>query len=1386
MFVSQLNACFNLVLRDDCLLLSSKKYVELRRNLKWLSRFHELGERTLIDKTSKSKNVYANLDEITLILRVHYKWLVKFVKTVLDLRGSLKFGEDCRSEMERLSAMIDTIDSSVTSVNDPFRKITKRMKKYLATPLPFSSEISVAVYTIVKKLSSELARCTSDRAESTLKRDLKIILLQNDETMKLREELIDHWTKIYIDRDFDETTIQILRDAEEFCDRCHLGLRTPIEISEVLAEVETYRERRVIDISANVQLWPVYEYIFYVLVNNMHGKMCGDRSVSSTSHALDKLSRVPSLPINLIALLKAIALRTSGTIERDRLIPEFFTGLHNFAQESCAFRDSKIILHWRGISETDMEKSMTNPEDTKIDNPLYGPVLLNLVSELILNKTQSIHEKSILSTAQLGTYRSRMRQLKTLNGLLWRNSSALNSPEYDRSRNDLLALKYYTNKFLDAEDKMEKEQESALVVQSEISKQVPTKRIELEAKFTRDYVEPLTELKRRSKAFDDPPEDWDRDEVERAKSWMLLGYLQVFLFSNLGHIDPVHKISLKLRYVLEDIEDCRKTLYVAALNARVNGDLYPSSNTHPRTVETAKCLERLIDVKNELASSRAIRPSTMEFIALAKETSNFRNTLGSYEVVAKITNKLSQAIDELRVNTNDSAKSIVAATDGIQEAEIWQESLNRFSVLLEKKFLPGYPDIVTPLLTAVGQLRHGARTLSDEARRLMCLRKSSNGSAVQKLMHNLIRFPSIGHEQKDLLCLVDSCTSQRTREFINANVMEKTEDTFVSIAEQFRMVKSGLHELYNHITLERELNDDLWRELNGLLQQIVLIWQSQRNESAKRAAEEDSMYRNKVKIHGNGPSEDEEIAEELRNLFPTTRDADFTEIEAINEPTLESRIESNGSSPEDSRRRYSGLISEEDVSEVHELHSRIVSFFVDTPWLRKRLDVDGRDYVEPLIQRYSTFGLLVENLAPALDNRLTSKLYASLNFLTSVTVRTSEGLTGENSDSIVEGGARNQRKPYDFYKSSNVEEAKQCLPLLESTMDRVDGFLKEWPEHPTLRSIRAIIQRIYGFSITSPISRFLTGLELLLVKMREWEENAHSGVSLSEYSLALTQQIISWRKLELACWKDCLNTAHARLRSKASKWWFFLYALIESYITRSSLDIDSPEADETAEVPNRIEEPVVTAKKLTELLEAFINDSSLVEFQARLDLLLTFHSHAYHLDESQERDELLAILWNVHNYYKQFVVDVEKKIRSLKAPIEKKLRDFVKIARWNDINYWSVKETVEKTHRTLHKFIREFETGLKVPVVTCLLVKPSSYSGEADRGEWDRPKERDYSIDPRDFVIAGKSISKQLEVRNPQNGSILREFDFLFRKYRYFLSVSFFRIDQVQRRLFVK
>jgi hypothetical protein len=72
----------------------------------------------------------------------------------------------------------------------------------------------------------------------------------------------------------------------------------------------------------------------------------------------------------------------------------------------------------------------------------------------------------------------------------------------------------------------------------------------------------------------------------------------------------------------------------------------------------------------------------------------------------------------------------------------------------------------------------------------------------------------------------------------------------------------------------------------------------------------------------------------------------------------------------------------------------------------------------------------------------------------------------------------------------------------------------------------------------------------------------------------------------------------------------------------------------------------------------------------------------------------MNVLWNVYHYYSQFSEGVAARIRDLRSPIEKKLKDCVKIFRWEDVSHWAIKEAIKKVHKNLHKHIRQFQVSV--------------------------------------------------------------------------------------------
>jgi len=69
------------------------------------------------------------------------------------------------------------------------------------------------------------------------------------------------------------------------------------------------------------------------------------------------------------------------------------------------------------------------------------------------------------------------------------------------------------------------------------------------------------------------------------------------------------------------------------------------------------------------------------------------------------------------------------------------------------------------------------------------------------------------------------------------------------------------------------------------------------------------------------------------------------------------------------------------------------------------------------------------------------------------------------------------------------------------------------------------------------------------------------------------------------------------------------------------------------------------------------------------------------------RTSLRNILKNMHGYYKQFFPRVKRAMELAREPMEKELKDKIKLGRWEDRTYYRLKDTTEMSHRHLAKII---------------------------------------------------------------------------------------------------
>lgn len=90
-------------------------------------------------------------------------------------------------------------------------------------------------------------------------------------------------------------------------------------------------------------------------------------------------------------------------------------------------------------------------------------------------------------------------------------------------------------------------------------------------------------------------------------------------------------------------------------------------------------------------------------------------------------------------------------------------------------------------------------------------------------------------------------------------------------------------------------------------------------------------------------------------------------------------------------------------------------------------------------------------------------------------------------------------------------------------------------------------------------------------------------------------------------------------------------------------------------------------------------------------------------------DFLIKSLSSLLNYYETlFTSALDADIQSNKKQIEKELREFIDIYKWQDDNYWSLKLSIQKSNRTLLRTIRKFKSYLKTSVDFERLVKSST------------------------------------------------------------------------------
>ncbi|XP_065367345.1 midasin [Calliphora vicina] len=843
----------------------------------------------------------------------------------------------------------------------------------------------------------------------------------------------------------------------------------------------------------------------------------------------------------------------------------------------------------------------------------------------------------------------------------------------------------------------------------------------------------------------------------------LVGCIELCLIPFTPLIDPVEKNRLKNEYMADDIYclSSFKSAYdftrISMKYKHLGEEIYEALN---------KSLILLKERQNKLKEKVALRPDTCLYSALVKDITHFLTTNCNPDVLLKLINSIETTWNILfgNINSDSLTETLESCAEIINKLNLWIANSQRFVHHTLKPYSLYYQDFLQPLQCSINQLRFGFEGLKLVLNQIKSnILVEGDGSYVNinannklhNVLKNIAEFPSSKmlnifnvNSSRDIL-------QNRCPVFSILNKMSGCESDY------FHLLKAKVVELKNRVGISHLINQELFAEFDFAFNIINQVWQREEELRRQKQKEDESLYLTKTRC----ADEDEEMQElqEIDEVFPTTIHEDFGDF--IQEDTLEKVIKLDSKKIQKTKKDTT-IVQEKDYEFIAKNFVEILvkssrTYYHPKP---KRSDAtDKIEFVDYFKERFQVFLKIYNKYKSSINNWLDEECFSSFYFSMAI----QRDVLEENVTSNLK-----QDKPYNFYKDSNIQEIVACADVLNSIEQRVTQQLELYPEHATLIDIQKIIERIRILPSTAPVARYNTGFQILRQNVALWNEVAHKNNNLQDEEQEIAQFVQKWTRLELQFWRNCLTHTYEKVESTAYKYWFFIYNLIHEFIAEREIDASLANIHFTVK---RFEEHEVldptdaSAKKCTvetkdiiNILRQFLESSCYGDFGVRMQLLLAFELYLhncvnYAAKESNDPNsiqiwELISGLRNLQLYFDQFSQEIEEHKKSIKAPIEKKLKELVKIESYNkDLSYFNMRNNVARVHRNLNKFLKEYERQLKEKITSVFQPKDSTakdYNFANDKGKHLRydSKMKYYMVDARYFVLVSKQKTNTTEM----------------------------------------
>lgn len=749
-----------------------------------------------------------------------------------------------------------------------------------------------------------------------------------------------------------------------------------------------------------------------------------------------------------------------------------------------------------------------------------------------------------------------------------------------------------------------------------------------------------------------------------ARAWIYLGLLRLTLLVPSSPIDPGRKPAAKVEQLDWFLQEINSNLLSHSLHFGLSyGDFAPDSHS---TRHFFALSDVTLKKRNNQAKKIIERPSNApQFFDLFRDIHHFCKTVASPSSVLALVDT---------IENGDSSSSFRA-----QEVN-WQCSATSFCTRLSTIYSM-YEDITIPCINEIRAIQLGLRQLS------LNQVESPQTSLIVKTQDELLEYP-FGSNQS-IRRLTKECCSQGLKELLTRfgadEVSGRKQDTAIihrsiQLASLMRVQLDQM--MYHHKHLR-----------GGNLHEVNSIFLSLAHLPEVTEEKDDSASSNR------DLNEIDKDEKEFRDCFPD-HGAEFERIAAL--PLDDDYDCDKEVDKEKISESYAGVaeisqLSDAELSLAVSLHGELFSVTNRMPDDNTRLRAFMCCY-----QAASHLGHLTEWMEKSQGN--SSHMGSHLLALAlRCNINRSSMLANESIK--------------DFHNDPFPSESRRADLPLRNLLIRVGQLLRAFPGHAVLVALGQVVERVRQLDIQAvALGKVMSGLEVILRKSQDWEQHASQHVTLGKPLKDISGLVASWRKIELQSWSNLLTMRENRRSMQAKRHWPRMYSLIHKM--RGSSDAASPPSRKhTSLSPKWVWKghPKLSASSgadvdtkglddLAKVLDTFVLTSNIAEFRARLDLIESFAKELRNECEvnGSNRCHLVRLLQALCNHYNRFAPLLMQTKDKLREPIEKRLKDEVKLAKWDEQSYYSLAESSEKNHRKLMKFLREYDEALDTTVLTIL------------------------------------------------------------------------------------